>query len=156
MTMANSRLGLGWNQVPVEQRRTPHKRGVRHGVNEEASDAVTLRSRGRIPCSRRRSEACKSCPRTAFDSFSSGARYRHWKGLRVGLRLRNGGAAGAEQRTEMQFGSGEIAVVSASSKVANMPTIEITGPSSLLLPAQLRHILVLSVELDDSARLRIG
>jgi fructose-bisphosphate aldolase class II len=32
MTMANSRLGLGWNEVPVQRRRTPQPRRVRHGV----------------------------------------------------------------------------------------------------------------------------
>ena len=64
--------------------------------------------------------------------------------LRGGLRLRHGRAADAERRTEIHFGPGEIAVVPASSKVAHIPTIEITGFSSLLLPARLRHILVLS------------
>jgi hypothetical protein len=64
--------------------------------------------------------------------------------LRSGLRLRHGRAADAERRTEIHFGPGEIALVPASSKVAHMPTIEITEFSSLLLPASLRHILVLS------------
>lgn len=50
--------------------------------------------------------------------------------LRGGLRLRHGRAADAERRTEIHFGPGEIALVPASSKVAHMPTIEITEFSS--------------------------
>lgn len=50
--------------------------------------------------------------------------------LRGGLRLRHGRAADAERRSEIHFGPGEIALVPASSKVAHMPTIEITELSS--------------------------
>jgi hypothetical protein len=131
--MANSRLGLGWNQVPVEveRRRTPQPRRAILGVKEEASDAVTLRLRGRIPCSRRRSEACKSCALPAEASTAS----RAVPGIDIGkpswwfaLAQWPGYGCGAADRDPFQTQRNGCA---ASSKVAQMPTIEMTEPKGL-------------------------